>query len=154
MRGIIYCKGLFISAIYRLGSGACELLPGSGANQQDIIQRQIWRALQPNLSNVNIEWKIYSDDPKAQPIQVSLSSLVLSLLFSYYSKKSPRILGSIFKNDRVLVYAMLSEPCTRAILRASVQGKEVSSVVNTHEVCILRSKLIVLTPSEAVIHYR
>lgn len=51
----------------------------------------------------------------------------------------------------MLVYAVLTVPCTSAVLRAKVQGQEVSTIVNTSELLFTNGNIVHTLAAKAMI---
>lgn len=104
----------FLKRVSHHGAGCFEFFdPSHKSKWIKKIKAQLQKAVQPVLTNVCVEWKLFDEDAPL-PLQ------------------APRQIMSLFSGNRQIVYGFVSH-CHMAILKAEVCGEEISTVVSTSE---------------------
>ncbi|XP_076330882.1 uncharacterized protein LOC143236481 [Tachypleus tridentatus] len=104
----------FLKRVSHHGAGCFEFFdPSHKSKWIKKIKAQLQKAVQPVLTNVCVEWKLFDEDAPL-PLQ------------------APRQIMSLFSGNRQIVYGFVSH-CHMAILKAEVCGQEISTVVSTSE---------------------
>ncbi|XP_071956345.1 protein mono-ADP-ribosyltransferase PARP4-like isoform X2 [Antedon mediterranea] len=121
-----------LKSIARVGTGAFEFFDTSLKSRwAKKIKSQLLKAMQPVLSNVNVEWE-QLEDSAPKPIQ------------------APSQITSLFSGSRQVVYGYV--PCCRqATLKAEINGEEISTKVSTNELNITRGKILHQLTARAII---
>ncbi|KAK3587647.1 hypothetical protein CHS0354_032855 [Potamilus streckersoni] len=118
--------------IASLGGGTYEYY---NANTKSAWQRkvtsQLEQASQPRLMDVSVDW-IQGNDKASNPLQ------------------APSSIPSIFSGSRQVVYGFVPN-CMQAILRAKVNGQEISTQVSTVELNITDGQMLHQLTARAVI---
>ncbi|XP_033635285.1 protein mono-ADP-ribosyltransferase PARP4-like isoform X2 [Asterias rubens] len=112
-----------LRAVSNTGAGAFEFFDNKTKSKwEGKVKTQLSRASQPVLSSVNVKWCQFDDDAPT-PIQ------------------APNHITSLFSGARQVVYGFVPY-CTQATLTATINGKEVSTMVSTHELSITQGKIL------------
>ncbi|XP_022100686.1 poly [ADP-ribose] polymerase 4-like isoform X2 [Acanthaster planci] len=112
-----------LRAVATAGAGAFEFFDSKTKSKwEGKIKSQLSKAAQPVLSSVSVDWCQFDDDAPA-PIQ------------------APNNITSLFSGSRQVVYGFVPH-CTQATLRANNEGREVSTMVSTHELSITQGKIL------------
>ncbi|ELR19183.1 ubiquitin domain containing protein [Acanthamoeba castellanii str. Neff] len=123
------CSRHMVRSLARVGGGVAEFMPANKLPTRSKIERQFRRALQPALSEINVDWHI-SD-------RGSVSA-------------APAQLTSLFYGERQIVYGFV-DYCTAATLKAKNGDMEVSNLVSTHELSITRGSIVHTLTARAMI---
>ncbi|XP_038059035.1 uncharacterized protein LOC119730290 isoform X2 [Patiria miniata] len=112
-----------LRAMSTAGAGAFEFFDSKIKSKwEGKVQAQLSKASQPVLSAVRVDWCQFDDDAP-EPVQ------------------APNHITSLFSGSRQVVYGFVPY-CTQATLRANNDGKDVSTMVSTHELSITEGKIL------------
>ncbi|XP_033122166.1 protein mono-ADP-ribosyltransferase PARP4-like [Anneissia japonica] len=121
-----------LRAIARVGTGAFEFFDTSTKSKWERkVKGQLLKARQPALSNVSVNWQQF-DDNAPKPIQ------------------APGQITSLFSGSRQVVYGYVPF-CSKATLRAEINGDEISTMVSTHELNVTEGKILHQLTARAII---
>ncbi|KAI8502339.1 Protein mono-ADP-ribosyltransferase parp4 [Branchiostoma belcheri] len=95
------------------------------------VKSQLWKAAQPGLTSVSVDWQQWDDDAPP-PVQ------------------APNQIVSLFNGSRQVVYGYVPH-CTQATLKAVINNREISTMVSTSDLSITSGKILHQLTARAVI---
>ena len=110
------CKRVSIA-----GRGECEFVSGNtDGDMAAKVIRQLQRALQPALTDVNIDWSKYNNNKNAMSdVSAEMNTFM----------QTPSIIPAIFPNTRTVIYALnatvpSTSPSSPLVLKYRINGRE------------------------------
>ncbi|XP_072018403.1 protein mono-ADP-ribosyltransferase PARP4-like [Amphiura filiformis] len=121
-----------LRALARVGAGAFQFFDSKVKSKwEGKIKSQLNKSSHPVLTSVSVEWQQF-DNHAPRPIQ------------------APNQITSLFSGSRQVVYGYVPF-CTQATLKAMIAGKEVSTMVSTHDLSITEGKMLHQLTARAII---
>ncbi|XP_072018547.1 protein mono-ADP-ribosyltransferase PARP4-like [Amphiura filiformis] len=121
-----------LRALARVGAGAFQFFDSKVKSKwEGKIKSQLNKSSHPVLTSVSVEWQQF-DNHAPRPIQ------------------APSQITSLFSGSRQVVYGYVPF-CTKATLKAMIAGKEVSTMVSTHDLSITEGKMLHQLTARAII---
>ncbi|KAL4233481.1 Protein mono-ADP-ribosyltransferase parp4 [Mactra antiquata] len=116
----------------RTAAGAFEFFDSKAKSKWEAkVKSQIHKAAQPGLTSVSVHWEQHGAD-FPPPVQ------------------APSQITALFNGSRVVIYGFVPN-CTSAILKASIGGEEVETMVSASSLSITEGKILHRLTAKAVI---